>query len=288
MALNALRTYNRKVSASNIFGALLRYWRNARGFSQLDLSATAEVSARHLSFLETGRARPSREMVMQLSAALDVPMREQNSLLRAAGFSDAYAEPELGEGLDPQLRGMLERMLAQQEPYPLIVMNSHYDVVQMNGAALRLFGHALGERAQGLAVRPNLPRLVFDPEGLRPLLVDWDSCARYMLLRLQREILQRPADLALKQLMSSMCGYAGVPANWRVPDLEQPSHATFNFQVELAGVRYAFSTALTVFNSPQSIAAEELRMESYFPLDDVTDALCRRLAESPSGAVSQV
>lgn len=268
------------VPTSNMFGALLRYWRNARGLSQLDLAASAEVSARHLSFLETGRARPSREMVMQLSAALDVPMREQNALLRAAGFSDAFAEPGLGEALDPLLRKTVEHMLAKQEPYPLLVMNSHYDVVQMNHAALRLFGLALGDRAHALVQRPNVLRLAFDPEGLRPLIADWSACARHLLLRLQREVLQRPADTALKQLLSSLCSYDGVPADWRVPDLSEPSLATFNLHFQLGEQRYGFLTALTVFNAPQNITVEELRLESYFPLDDATDALCRMLAAS--------
>ncbi|MET0385078.1 MAG: helix-turn-helix transcriptional regulator [Polyangiales bacterium] len=263
---------------SNTFGALLRYWRNARGLSQLDLANGAEVSSRHLSFLETGRAKPSREMILQLSAALDVPMREQNTLLRAAGFTEHFSEPGIGEALDPLLRSTVDRMMAQQEPYPLVVMNSHYDIVQMNGGAMRLFAHAMGERIAQLPAQPNALKLVFDPAGLRPVMAGWEETARELLLRLQRGIIQFPADTALKQLLSSLCGYPEVPPDWRIPNFESPSHPTVQFAVQLGEQRYGFLTALTVFNAPQNITIEELRLESYFPLDSATDKLCRQLA----------
>lgn len=266
-------------ASANAFGALLRYWRNARGLSQLDLAASAAVSSRHLSFLETGRARPSREMVLQLAATLDVPMREQNALLRAAGFADAFADPGIGDALDPQVRRTVERMMSQQEPYPLVVMDSHYNVMMMNHAAQHLFVYALGERASLLAPVLNAFRLAFDPQGLRPVIRDWESTAKQLLLRLQREVMQRPADSDLKHLLSTLCGYPDVPSDWRTPDLETPTAATFNLQLTLDGDDYAFLTALTVFNAPLNITVEELRLESYFPLDAATDSLCRRLAE---------
>jgi transcriptional regulator with XRE-family HTH domain len=263
---------------SNLFGALLRYWRNARGLSQLDLAATADVSARHLSFLETGRSRPSREMVLQLASTLDVPLREQNALLRAAGFSDQYTEPGLGEAQDPLLRSTVERMLAQQEPYPLVVMNSYYDVLQMNHGAQRLFAYVLGERVAQVKMPLNALQLLFDPNGLRPLMPDWSDTAKHMLQRLQRESMQQPANMQLKQLHSSLCSYPDVPPDWRSPDLTAPNSAALSFGFELDGTRYSFLTALTVFNTAQNITAEELRIESYFPLDPQTEQLCRKLA----------
>jgi hypothetical protein len=176
------------------------------------------------------------------------------------------------------VRRTVERMLAQQEPYPLVVMNSHYDVVLMNHAAQRLFTHLLGERAQRLPAPPNSLQIAFDPDGLRPLIQNWESMARQLLLRLQREIIQRPADAELKRLLSCLCSYPDVPTDWHIPDLETPSNATFHFHIHLGEHHYGFLTALTVFNAPQNITVEELRLESYFPLDEVTEALCRRLA----------
>ena len=265
-----------------MFGMLLRYWRNARGLSQNDLAATADVSSRHLSFLETGRAMPSRDMVMRLSAALNVPMREQNGLLRAAGFADQFAEPGMGETLDPLVRRTVEHMLQKQEPYPMVVMNSHYDVVRFNDAALRLFTFILGDRIAELGPTPNAMRMIFDERALRPFLCDWPANARFALLRMQREVMQRPADVAHKQLFSELLAYPGVPADWRTPDLQEACSATFNGHIEVAGQRYGFLTALTVFSAPQNITIEELQLESYYPLDDVTDALCQRLAREQS------
>lgn len=265
-----------------MFGVLLRYWRNVRGLSQNDLAATADVSSRHLSFLETGRAQPSRDMVLRLGAALDVPMREQNAMLRAAGFADQFADPGLGDTLDPLVRRTLGRMLRQQEPYPMLVMNSYYDIVNMNAAAQRVFSHLLGDRLAGLTPPLNVCKLAFDERALRPVISDWAEGARFILLRLQREVLLRPADAGLKELLATLCTYPGVPMDWRTPNLEVPCAATFNVSFDLEGKRYGFLTALTVFNAPQNITVEELRLESYYPLDDATEELCMRLAREQS------
>jgi len=262
----------------SMFPVLLRHWRNARGLTQLDLAGASDVSARHISFLETGRARPSREMVLQLAAALDVPMREQNGLLKAAGFSEAYGEPGLGADLDPLVRRTIEQMMAQQEPYPLLAMDRHYDLVLANKGCTNLLAHVLGDRLAKLG-HNNVLRIAFDPEGLRPFIHDWHGTARHLLLRLQREVLQNPADHESKQLLSALCSYPDVPADWRIPDLTTPSLATFNLELNLNGARYGFLTALTVFNAPQNITLEELKLESYFPLDEATERFCRDLAD---------
>src|SRR5688572_8657494 len=134
-------------SQNALFPALLKYWRHRRGLSQLDLALAAEVSARHVSFLETGRAQPSREMVLRLSTTLRISLREQNAMLHAAGFGPAFAEPEPQLELESPVRHAIERMLSQHEPYPMIVMNRRYDVLQANGAANRLFTRLVADPA---------------------------------------------------------------------------------------------------------------------------------------------
>ncbi|MFO0633465.1 MAG: helix-turn-helix transcriptional regulator [Nannocystaceae bacterium] len=257
-----------------VFPALLRYWRNARGLSQLDLAAAADVSPKHVSFLETGRAKPSREMVLRLAATLGVPLRDQNALLVAAGFAEAFTERD-PHGIDPTVRRALDRMMAHHEPFPLVVLDHHYDLVLANTGAARLLAAALGPRA---ASERNAMALLFDPGLLRPLVVDWEPVARRMLVRLQREALDRRRDDGLSRLLSRLCAMPGVPSDWREPDLALPSEATLQLRLRLGPQVLAFLTTLTVFQAPQNAALEELRIESYYPLDDATEAACRALA----------
>src|SRR5437899_2869377 len=125
-------------SETRLFPALLRHWRTRRGLSQLDLAVAGDVSSRHVSFLETGRAQPSREMVLRLGATLNVPLRDQNDMLRAAGFDEAFTEPPLDGGLSPGIARAIDRMLAQHEPYPMTVLDRRYNVLRTNEGATRL------------------------------------------------------------------------------------------------------------------------------------------------------
>jgi transcriptional regulator with XRE-family HTH domain len=267
---------------ATVFPALLRYWRGARGMSQLDLAGAADVSPKHISFLETGRAKPSREMVLRLATTLGVPLRDQNALLVAAGFAEAFREVDAA-GFDPNVRRALERMMAHQEPYPLLVLDRHYELVMHNAAARRFLLAVLGDRAER---ERNAMKLLFDPALLRPHVVDWERTARLLLSRLQREALYRRRDEGLQQLIAQLCAYEGVPQGWRTLDFETPSDATLNMRFEFAGQRIGFLTTLTVFQAPQNVSLEELQIESYFPLDDVTEQVCRMLASEPSPAAS--
>ena len=260
----------------NVFPALLRYWRGARGLSQLDLAGASGVSAKHVSFLETGRAKPSQDMVLRLASTLDLPLRDQNALLVAAGFAAAFRETAEG-AFDPVVQRAIERMMKHQEPYPLLVFDRHYDLVVANAATQRLLGLLLGDRA---GIERNTLKLVFDPNLLRPFVVEWERVARVLLGRIQREMLHRRRDAGLSALISTLCAYPGVPEDWRLPDLTEPSNATLDVQFDYGGQRLGFLTTLTVFQAPQNVALDELRIESYFPLDDETDRLCQTLAAS--------
>lgn len=261
---------------TRLFPALLRHWRSRRGQSQLDLALAAGVSARHVSFLETGRARPSREMVLLLATTLDVPLRDQNGLLDAAGFPAAFAEPSIDE-LPPPIALAIERMLAQHEPYPMIVLSRGYDVLRSNAAATRVFMRFIAEPA---AVEPPLNAfdLVFDPRLARPFVLGWERTARTLIARLHREVLARPGDVELGALLAALFEYDGVPDEWRQPDFSVPSEPTLEVRLRRDDLELGFLTALTQFNAPQNVTLDEVRLESYFPSDEATVRACERLA----------
>lgn len=261
---------------SNLIPALLKHWRTRRGLSQLDLALAAEVSARHLSFLETGRAQPSREMILRLAAVLGVPLRDQNTALGAAGFADGFPEPALAEPFSPAVHMAIERMLAQHEPFPMLVANPRYDIVRTNAGAQKLIARMLAEPS-ALTPPGNMMRALFDPRLMRPFIVDWPRVARAMLMRLHRECLERAGDTALASLLSSLLEQPGIPKDWRAPDLSEPSEPCLTFQLRRDALELGFLTTVTVFNAPQSVTLEELRIESFFPLDEATRRKCEEM-----------
>jgi len=261
---------------TRLFPALLRYWRAGRGLSQLDLALAADVSARHLSFLETGRARPSREMVLRLAATLDVPLRDQNALLEAAGHSAEFAEPGLDE-LAPPIAQALARMLAAQEPYPMTILDRRYDLLRANASATSVLLRFVVEPA-ALPSPLNGFAFVFDPSLARPFILGWERLAHDMAARLHREVLARPQDAALAALLESLFAYPDVPDSWRQPDFSTPSQPTAELRLRKEEVELGFLTTITAFSAPQNVTLEELRIESYFPLDAATARACEQMA----------
>ncbi len=245
--------------------------------SQLDLALAADVSARHVSFLETGRAQPSREMVLRLGATLGVPLRDQNELLRAAGFAGEFSEPGVDAELSAGVARALERMLAQHEPFPMTLLDRHYDVLRMNRGATSLLGRFVVD-AGAIEARPNVFALLFDPGLARSFIVDWPRVAHALVARLHRETLSRPEDAGLGALLRSLFEYPDVPESWRQPDFGAPNDATLTLRLRRDDLELAFLTTLTVFSAPQNVTLEELRIESYFPLDDATARACERMA----------
>jgi transcriptional regulator with XRE-family HTH domain len=266
-----------RMSSAPIFRSLLKHWRSARGMSQLDLASAAEVSARHLSFLETGRAQPSREMILKLAGTLGLGLRDQNTLLDAAGFAPAYGETTQGRPFDAAIEAAIARMLAQQEPYPLVVTNHRYDVLRMNLGAARTLMRFMAKPA-AIGARMNVLESVFDPDLVRPFIENWAWVARHLLTRVQREALGRPGDDALRELVHSLCSYPGVAGEWFMPDLSLSMTPVLPVTMARDGLRLSFLTTTTVFNAPQDVGLEELRLESYFPLDTATERACAALA----------
>ena len=267
-----------KNSEAGLFCALLKYWRNLRGLSQLDLALHAEVSARHVSFLETGRSKPSEDMILRLADTLSVPLRDQNALLKAAGFPAAWDEPSPEDGFSGPVGRALERMLAKQEPYPMLILDRRFDVLRANTAAERVFSRFVADPL-ALAQPFNAYRLVFDPAGARPFVVDWERVARSLLAHLQRTALTTPRDATLRELLDELLAFPDVPASWRGPDFSLPVGSTFSFRLERGELSVGFLTTLTLFSVPQNVTLEELRIESYFPLDEESERLCLSLAE---------
>jgi len=258
-------------SSPGLFPALLKYWRRRRGMSQLDLAFAAQVSAKHVSFLEIGRSQPSIEMVLQLAHTLDIPLRRQNDMLLSAGFEARYLEPSLDDTLDPSVKAVIDRMLDQHEPFPLIVMNDRYDILRANRAADRLVELTCATPPPG---EMNFYHLIFDPELARDAIVDWTSTASSLLAHLHREALQHPDNHRLQELLTELLELPGVPQHWRLPELGAPSPGVVTLSLSSPDFTGSFFTTLITFNAPANITLEELRIEAYYPADDATTDTC--------------
>lgn len=268
---------------AGLFPALLKHWRGRRGLSQLDLALSADVSARHVSFLETGRSRPSAAMVLQLATALGVPLRQVNAMLRAAGHDPIYDESD--DALPPEVTDALALLKQHHEPFPLIVMDRTYHVLDANRGALALLdamvgtGPALDAEGSGpAALGLNLARLTFDPQGAHPHIANFDEVGPQLLWRLQREVLADPDDGEMHALLDELLEMPTVAADWRHVDLSIPSDPALVLQLRAGDIDLRFLTMITAFQAPQNVAVEHLRIETWFPYDDATAATCRALS----------
>ena len=212
-------------------GPLLRRWRELRHLTQLDLALDAGISARHVSFLETGKTVPSREMLLVLSQVLDIPLRERNPLLLAAGYAPLYEETPLDDARMAEARAALELILKQHEPYSAFACDRYWNLVMMNAAHVQFLSYTLGPRAASLAPyvvlpepRFNVLHLLFDAQALRPVIVNWEEVAKAMLDQVQRAA-SWTHDPAMHDLIAALLAYPGVPAAWRKPDPTAPAAA---------------------------------------------------------------
>lgn len=263
-------------SRDALFPALLRHWRSQRGLSQLDLALTADVSVRHVSFLETGRSSPSEEMVLRLSSALGVPLRHTNALLRAAGHRPRYPENAPGDDLPPQVRSALATMKTHHDPYPLLVIDRTYRVIDLNRGARALLGSLLPGPGSG-APELNLARFVFEQAGV-DLIANHGAFARELLWRIQREVLADPGNETLRALLDACAASEVVDEDWRAPDLTEPSAPTLLLQLRHGGAVLSFLLMVSLLQAPFEVALEDLRIESWYPADDATARACARLS----------
>ncbi|WP_169544737.1 helix-turn-helix domain-containing protein [Sneathiella aquimaris] len=258
------------------FGILLRRWRRVHGLSQLDLALAAESSARHISFIETGRSKPSREMVLHLCDVMELPLRERNRLLHAAGFSPAFKESPLDdEALDP-IRTVLEKMLENHEPYPATVLNRRFDILMVNKAAQTIMG-AVGIPMDAQQEVPNALRLALHPNGLRPLIKDWKRAAGHLIHRAHRQLRGPSEDDPLAQLLEEVLSYPDIPTEWRMDDPTLDASPVLPLEFVLGEVTLSWITTITSFGTPQDVTAEEIMIESMFPANIETEQACRQL-----------
>ena len=256
---------------TNDLGALLRQWRGARNKSQMEASLDAGVSQRHLSFIEIGRSVPSRETLIGIAEALEIPYRDRNSLLLAAGYAPMYEDAGWGEQELRSVTEALNRMLRQHEPYPAIVMDRYWNVLRTNTASPRFFNSFVD-----LSARPqprNLLHLLFDPTGMRPFIANWEEVARTLIQRVYRESVGRVIDEKSQDLISALLAYPGTKPEWRTPPVQRgPSDLpVIPIRFMKDGETLSYFSMLTTLATPQAIATQELRIESMFPMDGATE-----------------
>lgn len=257
-------------------GDLLREWRRRRRMSQLDLALEADISTRHLSFVESGRAQPSREMVLHLAERLEVPLRERNVLLVAAGFAPVFRERALQDPALASARKAVDLVLRGHEPYPALAIDRHWTMVASNAAVARLIG---GAEPSLMQPPINVLRLSLHPKGVAPRIANLPEWRAHLLERLRRQI-DVSADPVLVNLLEELQGYP-VAASCRKAATANAQFAGVVVPLQLvtdAGTLSLFSTT-TVFGTPVDVMLSELALECFYPADAATAEALRALAE---------
>jgi len=247
-------------------GPMLRAWRSSRGKSQLALAVEAGVSTRHLSFVETGRASPSREMVLTLAEHLDVPLRDRNALLEAAGYAAVFRETPLDAATMTEVRGALGHILEASEPNPTLVVNRRYDILRANEAAVSL----LSFFAPTWKGKNNVARMMLSPEGLRPAIVNWSEVAGHVLRRLRAELGAGVRDAADEEIFALAA--AEIPATHGT----HPPSILVPLSLRRGKVSLDLFTTITTLGTPLDITLQELRIETLF----AADAASRQVLET--------
>jgi transcriptional regulator with XRE-family HTH domain len=256
-------------------GELLRHWREMRGKNQLDLSLDTGVSQRHLSFIENKRSVPSRQTLMDIAQALDIPFRDRNALLLAAGYAPLYSEGAWNSHEMKSITKALERMLSQHNPFPAVVMDRYWNVLLANESAPRFFNCFIDMAAR--KGPRNLLHLTFDPEGMRPFVANWEDVAKSLIQRVHREAVGRVVDEKTKELLAALLAYPGVKMDWKTPKATSAMPVTPELpMIPLGFVKdkkvLSYFSMITTVGTPQTVAAQELRMECLFPADEATES----------------
>jgi transcriptional regulator with XRE-family HTH domain len=270
--------------AAGGFGARLRWWRERRGLSQLDLAVAAETTQRHVSFLESGRAAPSREMILRLAAVLDLPLRQQNALFLAAGYAPPWRESDLSAPELAPVTSALDFMLAQQEPYPAFVVDRRWNLLRANAGALRLTEFLAGPAPAAPSPEPvNLALALVSPDGLRPHIVNWEEVVLYFLRGVQDDA-AADGTAETAALLQRLLAVAGAPALSRVLPMDDPPAPVLPVHVRRGATSLRLFTTLATLGTPHDVTLQEIRIECFYPLDDATAGTFRdwAAAERPS------
>lgn len=267
----------------NSFATLLKQWRSQRGFSQLDLAVTSQVSQRHISFLESGRAKPSREMVLQLAMVLDVPLRQQNLMLTAAGFAPVHTETDLCAPEMASIRKALDFMLHKQEPYPAIVIDRYWNLILTNDAATRLLTAFIKlETLQAhfsVDGKINLMQAMFAPQGLRPFIVNWEDFAEHLLQRVHREAIAEGQSEQSTALLNELMSYPGVSDIWHGSNQAAQNTLLLTVHLKRDDLELQFFSTIATLGTTYDITLQELRIECLFPADETTEKNWKQMTQ---------
>jgi transcriptional regulator with XRE-family HTH domain len=262
-------------SLTDSFGMLLKQWRDKRGFSQLDLAVNSQVSQRHISFLESGRAKPSLDMVLQLATVLEMPLRQQNLMLSAAGFAPIHAETDLSAPEMTSVRKALNFMLHQQEPLPAFVIDRYWNLILTNDAATRLLNVFIDpERLQALFYldgKINLMRVMFHPQGLRPFVCNWENFAVHLLQRVHREAVAEGQSQQSIALLDELMSYPGVAEILHSSNRTSQNTLLLTVQLKKNDLELQFFSTIATLGTTYDITLQELRIECLFPADEATE-----------------
>jgi transcriptional regulator with XRE-family HTH domain len=278
-------------AALSRFPQLLRFWRTRRGYSQLALALAAGVSQRHVSFLESARATPSRNMILQLAEELNVPLRHRNQMLLAAGFAPAYSEQGLatpadeGSPMMQAVRHAVKLILDKQAPYPAIVLDRFWHVLDANAAHRRLLRWAIGDdRAENAPEAVNMMKLVFDPTALWPAIVNREAVGRHLARRVRQELALHAIDPATQRLLADIRALqpalfeaADAPARSSpAPDAGDPP-PLLPVTLQRDGVTVSLFSTLTTLGTPRDAGLQEMRIECFYPADETSRRALERI-----------
>jgi transcriptional regulator with XRE-family HTH domain len=256
-------------------GRLLKEWRGRRGYSQLDLALAAHTTQRHLSFIESGRTAPSRDMVLRLGATLALPLRQQNALLLAAGYAPVWRERDLSAPGLAVINRALGYMLAQHEPFPAFVVDRRWNLLRANRGAAALTEFLTGPASAEPSATPvNLAIALMSADSLRPLIVNWAEVALHLLRGVQADAIAdgTPETLAL---LTQLHALPDVPSLSEAlpPEDGHPPVLPIHFRRGETSLR--LFTTIATLGTPRDVTLEEIRIECFFPMDDATEAICR-------------
>ncbi len=263
------------IAANDAFPHLLKSWRSKRRLSQLELALQSGVSQRHLSFLESGRAKPSRSMIMQLSETLEVPLRERNDWLVAAGFAPVFRTRPLDDPQMTQVMSAVRMMLCNHEPYPAIAIDRAWNI-RLANKPFEMLGAMLGQDLWTRVGGPerNLMRLFFHPNGIKPFVTNWASVSPLLWHRAQREA-EALGGSDMKALLGELAQYQDAETLWAAEDAALVP--VLPLTIEKDGQRVSLFTVIATFGTAQDITADELRIESLFPADEATERLFKAM-----------
>ncbi len=271
-------TLERRTDGGSGFPLLLKTWRQRRRLSQLDLALSSGVSQRHVSFLESGRAKPSRSMLLQLSETLEVPLRERNDWLTAAGFAPLFKARPLDDPQMAQVMNAVRMMLTNHEPFPAIAIDRAWNIRMSNAPFDRLsamLGADLWSRVGG--TQRNLMHLFFHPNGIKPLVTNWKAIAPLLWRRAQREA-DALGGQEMQQVLAEFSQYQDADTLWAAEDAGLVP--VLPLEIEKNGARISLFTVIATFGTAQDVTADELRIESLFPGDAATEKLFRSAAKT--------